>query len=122
MDFVLWASQRKENQGQTVYLNCLVWEVATPLPSPSLNKILDLPAQFKPCSALLTSSVNTRLLVFAKLFLACLFIQSDDFTHDVFTLYGRVEAFAGVALLSHRQVLLGFAHAASEDGVGACNR
>ena len=51
-----------------------------------------------------------------------MFLQSDDFAHDVYALYGGVEAFAGVALLSHRQVLLSFVHTASEDGVGACTR
>ena len=65
-------------------------------------------------------SLKTRLLVFARFLLSGLFLQSNDFAYDVFVLYGGVEAFAGVALLSHRQVLFGFVHAASEDGVGAC--
>ena len=37
-------------------------------------------------------------------------------------LHGGVGAFVRVALLFERQVLLGFIHAASEDGVGACVR
>ena len=51
-----------------------------------------------------------------------LFVQPNDFAHDVFVLHDGVEAFARVALLFQRQVLLLFVHAASEDEVGACTR
>ena len=47
-----------------------------------------------------------------------LFLQTNDFVHDVFALHGEVEAFARVLLLSHGQILLvrGFVPVASEDG------
>ena len=46
-----------------------------------------------------------------------LFLQPKVIVCDVFALNWGVEAFVGVALLSHRQVLLGSVHTASEDGV-----
>ena len=49
-----------------------------------------------------------------------LFFQPEDFAHDGFLLYGRVETFARVSLLSHRQILLVFVLVASEDEVGTC--
>ena len=60
-----------------------------------------------------------------------LFIQSHDFTHDVFALYGGVEAFAGVFLFFFLFIFHFFffqitgktclvLKAASEDGVGVC--
>ena len=72
-----------KKQGQTVYLNCPVWEVPTPS---SLTKSWSHQRTFKPWSSLLTSSLKTRLLVYARLFLSCLFLQSDDFAHDIFAL------------------------------------
>ena len=51
-----------------------------------------------------------------------LFVQPNDFAHDVYVLYVGVEAFARVALLFPREVLLVFVHAASEDEVGAYTR
>ena len=46
-----------------------------------------------------------------------LFHLPEYFFHDVFALHDGDEAFVGVALFSHRQVLFGFVHTASEDGV-----
>ena len=34
------------------------------------------------------------------------YLHHDDFAHDLFALHGKIEAFAGVGLLSHGQVLL----------------
>ena len=78
LESTLWAAQRK----------CL---------PPPLTKSWIHQRTFKPWSSLLTSSLKTRLLVYARLFLSCLFLQSDDFAHDIFALYCGVEAFASVA-------------------------
>ena len=52
---------------------------------------------------------------FSRFCASSLFVQPNDFAHDVYVLYIGVEAFARIALLFPRQVLLIFVHAASED-------
>ena len=49
-----------------------------------------------------------------------LFVQPNDFADELYVLHVGVKAFARVALLFQRQVLLVFVHATSEDEVGAC--
>ena len=51
-----------------------------------------------------------------------LFLQLDDFSHDIFSLHGGVPAFASVALSSHRQVLLDFSQATLAVGRGLMQR
>ena len=49
-----------------------------------------------------------------------LFLQSHDFTHDVFALHGGVEAFAGFFFFQITGKTCLVLQAASEDGVGVC--
>ena len=76
-----------------------------------------------PCSSLLTSSLKTKLLIFAKLCLSCLFLQPDNSVHDVsFTAELSSLRWRRCSFVSQASGLLGFVHAASEDGVVACTR
>ena len=55
-------------------------------------------------------------------FCVSLFLQPDDFAHNVFVFHGGVAAFVHVAILSHSEVLLVFFPASSENQAVACSR